>query len=460
MCDTFVVLGNSTIDGAVILGKNSDREPNEAHEIRMMPAADYPEDSMVQCTYISVPQAQHTYAVLLAKPFWIWGAEMGLNEHGVAIGSEAIFTRVPYETGPGLTGMDFLRLALERAATAWEGLYIITHLLEQYGQGGSCGFTHPFYYHNSFLIADPHEAWVLETAGKQWVAEKVKDIRSISNAATIGSTWDLSSDDLVAYAVDRGWCRSRKDFHFARCYSDLPLTTLTDARSRSDCVSGLLADSHPRTSLSDAMRILRAHGPNHSSAFPVDRALLGATVCMHAGAGPVRNAQSVGSMVAHLKDGLNTAWLTATSAPCTGVFKPVWLDAGLPIEEPALTGKYDPACLWWRHERLHRVVLENYPERTALIREEQERLEAQFTARAGKSGLTLEARRVLSRDCFQAAEQALATWLEQVETRPSRRNLFYYNAAWKKLNQAAGIDTLAWKKFNKGAGIEGVTVQN
>jgi len=422
------------------LGKNSDREPNEAHEIRVLPAADYPEDSIVDCTYISIPQVRHTHAVLLAKPFWTWGTEMGLNEHGLAIGNEAIFTRVPYETNPGLIGMDFQRLALERATTAWEAVYTITHLLEHYGQGGSCGFTNPFYYHNSYLIADPHEAWVLETAGKQWVAEKVKNLRSISNAATIGSTWDLASDDLVSFAIHQGWCRSRKDFHFARCYSDFPYTTLSDARSRRACTTRLLEESLPKIGLRDAMKILRAHGQDQSSRIDLDRGLLGATVCMHAGAGPVRNSQSVGSMVAHLKDGISTAWVTATSAPCTGVFKPVWVDAGFPLDEPQPNGKFDPACLWWRHERLHRTAIKDHSSRVALIQEERDQLEERFIAHSG--GLsTVLARREYSKDCFQTAEQAAKTWLDRFEAQAVKsRNRFYYTAVWRKINQQAGMD--------------------
>ena len=72
-----------------------------------------------------------TNAVLLSKPFWMWGAEMGVNEHGLAIGNETVFTRVPYEKRPALTGMDLLRLALERAATAQKAVHIVTDLMEQ-----------------------------------------------------------------------------------------------------------------------------------------------------------------------------------------------------------------------------------------------------------------------------------------------------------------------------------------
>jgi len=186
MCDTFVALGNATYDGSVIFGKNSDREPNEAQELVLIPHTMHEKKGHVNCTYINIPQVPETNAVLLSKPFWIWGAEMGANEHGVVIGNEAVFTKVPYQKEPGLIGMDFIRLALERATSA-------------------DGFSHKMYYHNGFLIADRHEAWVLETAGKHWAAEKVQEIRSISNVISIRSHWDRASDELVSFAVSKGW---------------------------------------------------------------------------------------------------------------------------------------------------------------------------------------------------------------------------------------------------------------
>lgn len=126
-------------------------DPNEAHHVVNLSRAQYPPGARVQCTYIEIPQVAETYAVLLAKPFWIWGAEMGANEFGVVIGNEAVFTKIPYEKKGALIGMDLLRLALERAQSARAALNVITALLAQYGQGGNCGFQHASYYHNSFL---------------------------------------------------------------------------------------------------------------------------------------------------------------------------------------------------------------------------------------------------------------------------------------------------------------------
>ena len=74
-------------------------------------------------------------------------------------------------------------MGLERGKTSREALGVITDLLQQHGQGGPCAENDPsFTYHNSFLIVDCNEAWVLETAGKCWVAQKItRGGRNISN---------------------------------------------------------------------------------------------------------------------------------------------------------------------------------------------------------------------------------------------------------------------------------------
>lgn len=181
--------------------------------------------SITQCTYISVESVPVTYATVLSKPAWMWGAEMGANEHGLIIGNEAVWTRLAdseKDSQGKLLGMDLLRLALERAKTASEALDVITSLLERYGQGGPCSDTMPeLLYHNGFLIVDPTEAWVLETAGQEWAAEKVvAGYRNISNCLSIGTSIDRQSEKLKQTAIDRGFWDGVGEFHFAKVYGD------------------------------------------------------------------------------------------------------------------------------------------------------------------------------------------------------------------------------------------------
>ncbi|EEC13401.1 hypothetical protein IscW_ISCW009583 [Ixodes scapularis] len=91
-----------------------------------------------------------------------------------------------------------LRLGLERGKTARESLDVVVALLEKHGQGGPCSDTMPFTYHNSFLIADRTEAWVLETAGKLWAAERVTNG---SSAATVGVAGLASAAAAVNHAA-------------------------------------------------------------------------------------------------------------------------------------------------------------------------------------------------------------------------------------------------------------------
>lgn len=64
-----------------------------------------------QCTYVSIPQVRQTHAVVLSKPAWCWGAEMGANEHGLCVGNEAVWTKVMSEDDKieRLIGMDLVR---------------------------------------------------------------------------------------------------------------------------------------------------------------------------------------------------------------------------------------------------------------------------------------------------------------------------------------------------------------
>ena len=159
MCDTLYQKN----DHFTIFGKNSDRSANEPNLVIYNRAKDN-KSKTLKCTYIEIPEVEHSYANIIVKHSWIWGEEMGINEY-LVIGNEAVFTKKKNKK-PSLIGMDFLRLALERAKSVIEAVTVITTLLEEYGQGGNCGYDKQFFYDNSYLIADPNEALILETAKK------------------------------------------------------------------------------------------------------------------------------------------------------------------------------------------------------------------------------------------------------------------------------------------------------
>ena len=441
MCDTLVALGNSTKNGSVLFAKNSDRDFNEAQYLELIERKSYPKGDKVKCTYIEIPQVNCTNTILLSKPFWIWGAEMGANEHGVVIGNEAVFTKVGDAKTERLIGMDLLRLALERSKSAEESMHVIIELLETHGQGGNCGFFHPFFYDNSYLIADSKEAWVLETAGKQWAAEKVKDVRSISNIITIESKWDLASKDLVQYAVDRGWCRDRSQFNFRKCYSDLIYSNFGAGAGRHGCTEQFLSQHKMKLEATDLMKALRTHASAKKAGWKPDKALMGADVCMHAGFGPVRMSQTTGSMVSEITSKGALHWLTGTSAPCASVFKPVWFEGGLPDMGPTPKGTFTPGSLWWEHERLHRSILQDYATRMTQYQPERDALQQEYgdAITKGKIG-TPKQKKQYSEKCFSEEMEKTKSWVDEIGKLPKdSHNAFYYDSMLNSINKAANF---------------------
>ena len=412
MCDTMVALPDATAAGSVLFAKNSDRERNEAQFLEHRAAALHAPGSRVRCSYIEIPQATDTHALLLSRPFWCWGAEIGANAAGVVIGNEAVFSRLhPPGREPALIGMDLVRLALERAATAEDAVGVIIALLERYGQGGNCGHLNESFYDNAFLVADRSEAFVLETVGRFWVAERVARSRAISNALSIGSgaVWRASAA-LVEDAKARGQCTGQADLDFALLHLDTARDAIVDGRARCSRAADLLARSDGALTPADMMAILRDHGvaAEGDASWHPARAT-GRTICMHA-SGHDRRGQTTASMVSQLHaDGSALHWVTGTSAPCLSIFKPVLIEAGLPPQGPRPSDHWDTATPWWRHETLHRnavcgdfaaVLAERAPERDAL--------EARFLMRmhAAKPA----ARAAAAAMCWEEAEAWEAAW--------------------------------------------------
>jgi len=344
-CDSFVVVPAATADGSMLLGKNSDRPVNEAQPLRYVPARAPARGDCLRLAYVEIGDDRETLAHVGASPYWCWGHELGLNERGVAIGNEALFTRdlaqnqhaarAGTSPNPGILGMELLRLGLERGRTAVEAMEVMTALLERHGQWGAGVPGKPpadGAYDNSFLIADRTEAWVLETSGRRWIAAKVRHSSwSVSNQPTIRTEWDRASDDIADHARDAGWWRAEGGgrFDFAAAYTD-PQVPLQISHIRLQRSRQLLRDAaHSRgVDVAAARAVLRDHlegtfleGPYFNAARPDFM-----TLCMHSHPSGFTWGNTASSAVFVLPSDHRPPHLWwAAATPCTSVYVPVFV---------------------------------------------------------------------------------------------------------------------------------------
>ena len=311
MCDTMVTTNAAT--GSLLFAKNSDRDPGEPQMIQYCEASeglDTPTHPEHRKSYdmVQYPQLQkaatslsNPLKALVSRPSWMWGAEMGINEAGVAIGNEAVFaTSKPDKDG--LLGMDILRLTLHNASNAQQAVQTIAHLIETFGQGGNGSYSGKLTYHNSFLIADATSAWVVESAARKWVAKKVEGTASISNAYTLGTTYDDADDFTKSTHPD-----------FTRSHASALYRWFTKGDVRQQTTTRLLENSE-RTwqSMRDTLR------HTLGSAGVLDHSMR--SICLDA-TGFVKSRTSA-SMIVEYHNGTPLAWFTGSPLPIYSPFLP------------------------------------------------------------------------------------------------------------------------------------------
>ena len=412
MCDTLVLRQQ----GVTWLAKNSDREAAEPQRLLHLPAVQGDTARRVQATYIEVNQSANRHALILSQPSWIWGAEMGVNECGLAIGNEAVFTRLTAKKGEALLGMDLLRLALERAATALEGITLITEHLEHYGQAGAGGYRDKsFRYDSSFLLADPKEAWVLETAGRLWAAKKVERW-AISNALTLGHEFDLSSTDLPGQARKLGCWNGKGDFNFAQAFDTKLLPWIGGAHQRRALNQQFLTNCPVAAGWKELAAALRSHGRHHDDFTRHNNR----QVCMHAGSF-WRPSQTTASLIARLGTEPPRMLATATSAPCLSLFQPLAFTPGAGADLLSDAAQPLEKSRWWRFEAVHRRALGDAEFRHAL-QASRDQLEQHLLAQAE-----------LSEPDWQGLQQQAADWhahwLALAQSQPAKLNRWWQRHA-------------------------------
>ncbi|MBA4311103.1 MAG: dipeptidase [Chlorobiaceae bacterium] len=223
-CTNILVTKGASKDGSTMVSYSADSFTFYG-ELYHFPAAVYADNAMVDIyewdtgKFLGrIKQARETYNVV-----------GNMNEHQVVIGETTFGGREELHNSKGVIDYgSLIYLGLQRSKTAREAIKIMTDLVNEYG-----------YYSEgeSFSIADPNEAWILEmighgngNKGALWVALRIPDgyIAAHANHARI-RTFPLNdpnnclyASDLISFAKERGWFHGKdNEFSFSDTYAPL-----------------------------------------------------------------------------------------------------------------------------------------------------------------------------------------------------------------------------------------------
>ena len=397
-----------------ILAKNSDRPTGECQRLIFFPARKSERGARLKMTDLEIDDTESTYALIGSQPYWTWGFEMGFNQCGLMIGNEAQGSKNAEFEKTGILGLDLVRLGLERGANAREAIEVITSLLEIYGQNANASQLTDRRYENSYLLVDGSEIWLLETAGREWVARRISDRIGISNCYSIEEVFELSSPKVESTARKSRWLAPDEPFNFAKAYTK-PAIRQTLAVPRMRRLNKLLSETGIHN-FKTLRTILRDHfdGEITEERFSPSSATF-FSVCMHMMSWG--ESETTASLISHTDCVLGVVSRWAAAQPCQSVYLPIYFTGYIPKSLSVGDAYYSPESFWWRFKRLSLVAsvdsrLEG--ELVASIREAEERIElvaceAEESARGlmicGKSDEALE---ILNSAMDKAVEIALS----------------------------------------------------
>ena len=206
-CTNFIVGKKASADGSVIVSYSADSYGMFGY-LCHFPAAQHAPGTMRDIydwdsgKYLGkIKEAKQTYNVI-----------GNMNEFQVTIGETTFGGRPELVDSTGI--MDYgslIYVALQRSRTAKEAIKVMTDLVKEYGYYSSG---------ESFSIADPNEAWIMEMIGKGpgvkgavWVAVRIPDdcIAAHANQSRIrrfplrDKENCLYSKDVISFAREKGY---------------------------------------------------------------------------------------------------------------------------------------------------------------------------------------------------------------------------------------------------------------
>ena len=242
-CTNFIITRGASTDGSVMVSYAAD-----SHALygalyhtaagRYAPGTMMPVYEWDTGRYLrDIPQAAQT-----------WSTVGNMNEHSLIIGETTYGGRAELADSTG--GIDYgslIYITLQRATTAREAIALIAELANTYGYASSG---------ESFSIADPNEAWIMELIGKGykddgkggnarrgivWVARRIPDgyVSGHANQARI-TTFPLDdpenclyAPDVISFAREMGYYEGPdRKFSFADAYCPADFATVRGCDAR------------------------------------------------------------------------------------------------------------------------------------------------------------------------------------------------------------------------------------
>ena len=234
-CTNLIVGKNASADGSVMISYSADSYGMFGY-LYHSPAATHEKGEMIDIydwdsgTYHGqIAQVEQTYNVI-----------GNMNEFQVSIGETTFGGREELVDKNGIIDYgSLIYIALQRSRTAREAIRVMTDLVQQYGYASSG---------ESFSIADPNEAWIMEMIGKGtgnkgavWVAVRIPDdcIAAHANQSRIHKfNMDdkenvMYASDVISFAREKGYFSGvNKDFDFADTYNPLDFGGLRYCEAR------------------------------------------------------------------------------------------------------------------------------------------------------------------------------------------------------------------------------------
>ena len=343
-CFSIIAGRQATVDGSVLMAHNEDESGEQMLNIYVVPAT----DRNLRYIWCEFPGMEV--------------ADVYMNQFGVSVASNGCPSRE--DKGDFTDGGVLYEVrgsVAKFAHSAREAVDIIGSMVETFGYKGSG---------RSYIVADPQEGWVVSVVkGKHWVAQRVPDdqVMTIPNYYVIGEV-DLEDEanfagceDLIEYALSRGWYDPEKDgaFNFAKAYaSEKSMQSVNNISRHKEAWAYFFGQDRPnefaavpqkKVSLRDMMNVLSLHEE------PTADGKLENSIC---------NDRTVLASVFQLRPWMGfdkgcVMW-NAMGHPCSQVFVP-WY-AGI-TEAPAGLGRYNsPFEAELKHMSNTKDKRKNYPD--------------------------------------------------------------------------------------------------